>query len=180
VESEDFYFILVRFASRPTERLYLASYLATGGNDSIVNLFDTTEWLCARTITACEYVGFLSAYCAQYLPSDTCFHSHVVNAISFSHDGEFIAIANAGNYIDIVCRSSPIPSMSWAQLIYSVRRRQAYHSTVSLHLVLRRQFNGIQRSMSSHTVDRRKQGRAVRRRPRGLACLVQEHHSSKH
>lgn len=36
--------------------LSLNRYLATGGNDSIVNLFDTSEWLCARTITACEYV----------------------------------------------------------------------------------------------------------------------------
>ncbi|KAI0775391.1 WD40-repeat-containing domain protein [Irpex lacteus] len=56
-------------------------YLATGGNDSIVNLFDTNEWLCARTITACD---------------------HAVNALSFSHDGEFLAIASSGNYIDIV------------------------------------------------------------------------------
>lgn len=31
-------------------------YLASGGNDSIVNLFDLSEWLCARTITACECV----------------------------------------------------------------------------------------------------------------------------
>ena len=29
-------------------------------------------------------------------------HSHVVNALSFSFDGEFIAIANSGSYIDIV------------------------------------------------------------------------------
>ena len=28
--------------------------------------------------------------------------SHGINALSFSHDGEFIAIANQGNYIDIV------------------------------------------------------------------------------
>lgn len=33
-------------------------YLATGGNDSIVNLFDTSEWVCARTITSCEYVVY--------------------------------------------------------------------------------------------------------------------------
>ncbi|KAI0340896.1 WD40 repeat-like protein [Trametopsis cervina] len=64
------------------------NYLATGGNDSIVNLFDTTEWLCARTITACD---------------------HVVNSISFSHDGEFIAIANSGNYIDICATETGMP-----------------------------------------------------------------------
>jgi len=79
------------------------NYLATGGNDSIVNLFDTTEWLCARTITACD---------------------HVVNAISFSFDGEFIAIANSGNYIDICATETgqpvhrvptlgPSPTVQW-------------------------------------------------------------------
>jgi hypothetical protein len=31
-------------------------YLASGGYDSIVNLFDTTEWIAARTITVCECV----------------------------------------------------------------------------------------------------------------------------
>lgn len=29
-------------------------YIASGGHDSIVNLFDVTEWICARTITCCE------------------------------------------------------------------------------------------------------------------------------
>ncbi|KAH9943213.1 WD40 repeat-like protein [Epithele typhae] len=55
-------------------------YLASGGNDSIVNLFDVSSWICARTIAVCN---------------------HGINALSFSHDGEFIAIANQGNYIDI-------------------------------------------------------------------------------
>lgn len=31
-------------------------YIASGGHDSIVNLFDVTEWICARTITCCEWV----------------------------------------------------------------------------------------------------------------------------
>ena len=29
-------------------------YLVSGGNDSIVNFFDTAEWICARTIASCE------------------------------------------------------------------------------------------------------------------------------
>lgn len=29
--------------------------------------------------------------------------SHGITSLSFSHDGEFIAIANQGTYIDIVC-----------------------------------------------------------------------------
>ncbi|KAI0832675.1 WD40 repeat-like protein [Trametes gibbosa] len=78
-------------------------YLASGGHDSIVNLFDLSEWICIRTITACD---------------------HAINAISFSHDGEFIAIANAGSYIDIcavetgmplhrIPASGPSPTVSW-------------------------------------------------------------------
>ena len=34
-------------------------YLASGGFDSIVNLFDTSEWIAARTITVCECVFVL-------------------------------------------------------------------------------------------------------------------------
>ncbi|CAL1700477.1 unnamed protein product [Somion occarium] len=63
-------------------------YLATGGNDSIVNLFDLNEWICARTITACD---------------------HAITALSFSYDGEFIAIANTGSYIDICATETGMP-----------------------------------------------------------------------
>ena len=31
-------------------------YLASGGYDSIVNMFDLNDWICARTITVCEWV----------------------------------------------------------------------------------------------------------------------------
>lgn len=42
----------------------LPRYLASGGNDSIVNLFDlSSDWICARTITVCECVaGHLSSF----------------------------------------------------------------------------------------------------------------------
>ncbi|PSR93794.1 hypothetical protein PHLCEN_2v4689 [Hermanssonia centrifuga] len=55
-------------------------YLASGGYDTIVNLFDLSDWICARTITSCD---------------------HSITAINFSHDGEFLAIASQGSYIDI-------------------------------------------------------------------------------
>ncbi|KAF4601393.1 hypothetical protein EYR38_006046 [Pleurotus pulmonarius] len=71
-------------------------YLASGGIDSIVNMFDLSEWICARTITSCE---------------------HAINALSFSHDGEFLAIANTGNYIDIV-RGSVISVAQLRPLIH--------------------------------------------------------------
>ncbi|TFK55614.1 WD40 repeat-like protein [Heliocybe sulcata] len=63
-------------------------YLASGGHDSIVNMFDTSEWICARTITACD---------------------NAITALSFSYDGEFLAIASSGNYIDICATETGIP-----------------------------------------------------------------------
>ncbi|KAH8830280.1 WD40 repeat-like protein [Flagelloscypha sp. PMI_526] len=55
-------------------------FIATGGQNSIINLFSTSTLICENTITCCE---------------------HSVKSIGFSHDGEFLAIANAGDYIDI-------------------------------------------------------------------------------
>lgn len=37
-----------------------------------------------------QYLTFFSLY------------RHSINSLSFSHDGEYLAIANAGSYIDIV------------------------------------------------------------------------------
>jgi THO complex subunit 3 len=85
------------------------TYIASGGSDSIVNLFDTTEWICARTITSCD---------------------HSINSLSFSHDGEYLAIASAGPYIDIcsveigqqmhrVNIASPTPTVTWHPYKYA-------------------------------------------------------------
>ncbi|KAK0201869.1 WD40-repeat-containing domain protein [Desarmillaria ectypa] len=63
-------------------------YLASGGFDSIVNLFDLTEWICARTITACE---------------------HQISSLSFSHDGEYLAIGSTGVYVDICATETSMP-----------------------------------------------------------------------
>jgi hypothetical protein len=40
-------------------------YLASGGFDSIVNLFDTSEWIAARTITVCECVFCCRPSCIE-------------------------------------------------------------------------------------------------------------------
>ncbi|RXW25411.1 hypothetical protein EST38_g447 [Candolleomyces aberdarensis] len=61
-------------------------YLASGGSDSIVNLFELQDWIGARTITACD-----------------------ISALSFSHDGEYLAIASAGPYIDICATETGVP-----------------------------------------------------------------------
>ena len=73
-------------------------YLASGGYDSIVNMFDLSEWICARTITACEQV----LYIIWMIFVLTGVNRNAINALSFSHDGEYLAIANTGTYIDIV------------------------------------------------------------------------------
>ncbi|KAJ7771153.1 WD40-repeat-containing domain protein [Mycena maculata] len=85
-------------------------YLASGGHDSIVNLFDLAEAICVRTITACE---------------------NSINAISFSHDGEYLAIANAGAYVDICATETgaplhrvpalaPAPTVAWHPSKYAI------------------------------------------------------------
>jgi len=63
-------------------------YLASGGYDSIVNIFDLNEWICSRTIASCE---------------------NAINALSFSFDGEYLAIASTGSYIDICATETTIP-----------------------------------------------------------------------
>ncbi|KAF8655344.1 hypothetical protein AX16_003117 [Volvariella volvacea WC 439] len=78
-------------------------YLASGGYDSIVNLFELSDWICTRTITSCEYS---------------------INGLGFSFDGEYLAIASAGSYIDICATEtgallhrvpalSSSPTVSW-------------------------------------------------------------------
>ncbi|KAG6850912.1 hypothetical protein H0H93_006738 [Arthromyces matolae] len=80
---------LMRLPKRlKTSLIPFSRYLASGGFDSIVNMFDLNEWICARTITVSE---------------------NAINALSFSYDGEYLAIANAGNYMDICATETGVP-----------------------------------------------------------------------
>jgi len=54
-------------------------YLATGGADAIVNLYDVSEWICIRTVTTAE---------------------STVVSVGFSFDGEYLA-SGCDAYIDI-------------------------------------------------------------------------------
>ncbi|TEB30032.1 WD40 repeat-like protein [Coprinellus micaceus] len=85
-------------------------YLASGGVDSIVNLFDLEDWISARTITSCE---------------------HSINSISFSSDGEYLAISTTGSYLEIcatetglslhrVSTPAPAPVVAWHPSRYVV------------------------------------------------------------
>lgn len=49
-------------------RYVLYRYLASGGYDSIVNMFDLSEWICARTITSCESVSIFFTPLARAYP----------------------------------------------------------------------------------------------------------------
>ena len=78
-----------------------ARYLASAGHDSIVNMFDLSEWICMKTITTSECVQ--DAYHSSTPDTDTHAHcSHPITGLSFSYDGEFIALSTQGPYIDIV------------------------------------------------------------------------------
>ncbi|KAJ3505953.1 hypothetical protein NMY22_g17404 [Coprinellus aureogranulatus] len=85
-------------------------YLASGGIDSIVNLFDLEDWISAKTITSCE---------------------HSINSLSFSHDGEYLAVSTTGPYVDIcatetglsmhrVPAPAPAPVVAWHPSRYVV------------------------------------------------------------
>lgn len=81
-----------------------ARFLATGGSDSIIALWDTTDWICQRTLI--DMTG-------------------PVRSISFSFDGSFIvggsdegsgleiAHTETGEYVHTVKTAGPCPIVAW-------------------------------------------------------------------
>lgn len=81
-----------------------ARFLATGGSDSILALWDTTDWICQRTLI--DMVG-------------------PVRSISFSFDGSFvvggsdegsgleIAHTETGDYVHNLKTAGPCPVVAW-------------------------------------------------------------------
>ncbi|UQC87025.1 WD domain-containing protein [Colletotrichum lupini] len=84
-------------------------YLATGGSDSIISLWDTTDWICQRTITS--MIG-------------------PVRSISFTFDGNFlvggsdegsgldIRHAESGDHVHTFKTAGPCPVVAWAPTKY--------------------------------------------------------------
>jgi len=65
-----------------------AKYLATGGSDALISIWDTTDWICVRTLDRAE---------------------HPIRSVSFSFDGAFIAAgSDEAMPIDIVRLSSSV------------------------------------------------------------------------
>ncbi|KZW04381.1 WD40 repeat-like protein [Exidia glandulosa HHB12029] len=76
-------------------------YLATGGADSIVSLIDLEQWLPVRAFSSTETT---------------------VNALSFSHDGEYLAIAGDHQYVELVASETGqvmhrVPGVTAAQSV---------------------------------------------------------------
>lgn len=83
----------------------MLSYLASGGADGFVNLFDTTEFIATKAVPTIECVYFAQAFiCAIDLDC-----SSGIRTIAFSYDGEYIAAGCAEQssvYIVSACCSS--------------------------------------------------------------------------
>lgn len=65
-------------------------------------MFDTTEWICVNTITSCELVSRFDSSSSIVSEPIAFIVRHSVTSLSFSYDGEYLAIASQGSYIDIV------------------------------------------------------------------------------
>ncbi len=66
-----------------------------------------------QSLCASTFVSFWSLEIVTEGASFFFFRRYSINALSFSHDGEYLAIANAGTYIDIVCYLSLHPTLSF-------------------------------------------------------------------
>ncbi|KAJ1333926.1 THO complex subunit 3 [Microdochium nivale] len=97
-------------------------FLATGGTDSLISLWDTAEWNCHRTIT--KMVG-------------------PIRSISFSWDGLFvvggsdegngleISLSETGEHLCTYKTASPSPTVAWAPNRYAL----AYTDMGSLRII---------------------------------------------
>lgn len=66
-------------------------YVATGGADSLISLFDTEEWNCQRTIT--KMVGPIKSMSRQPLP---CHSGSCLSVPGFSFDGNYLVSSDEG------------------------------------------------------------------------------------
>jgi THO complex subunit 3 len=99
-----------------------ARFLATGGSDSIIALWDTTDWICQRTLI--DMVG-------------------PVRSISFSFDGSYIvggsdegpgleiAHTETGEYVHSIKTAGPCPIVAWHPSRYCL----AYADAGSLKII---------------------------------------------
>ncbi|KAI0159543.1 WD40 repeat-like protein [Xylariaceae sp. FL1272] len=97
-------------------------FLATGGTDSLIALWDTIEWNCVRTVTKMR---------------------GPVRSLSFSWDGLFliggsdegtgleVTLSETGEHIGTIKTSSPAPVVAWAPNKYAI----AYTDSGSLRTI---------------------------------------------
>lgn len=97
--------------------------------------------------------------------------SHGITDLSFSHDGEYIAMSNQGSYIDIVGSSRDV--RVHLLKMNSAQRKLVFPSTAYLHSVRHPQSSGTRQNMSSPTAGKPSHGMAGHRLRRGSHSLGQ-------
>jgi THO complex subunit 3 len=66
-------------------------FLATGGTDSIIALWDTTDWICRRTLTKMSGPVRSISKCHRFKPYSLRIRAHRLTLLGFTFDGSFIA-----------------------------------------------------------------------------------------
>jgi THO complex subunit 3 len=99
-----------------------ARYLASGGSDSIIALWDTTDWICQRTLI--DMTGPVRSI------SFSCDGSYIVGG-SDEGNGLEIAHTETGEYVYSVKSSNACPLVAWHPNRYSL----AYTDLGSLKII---------------------------------------------
>ena len=73
-------------------------YLAVGGADAIISLWDLKEWICIRTFDRQELGNPVIQVANNY--------SWPIRTLSFSYDGVYLASGSEDSAIDIVTHHS--------------------------------------------------------------------------
>lgn len=63
-------------------------YLATGGADSIISLFDTKDWICQRTVT--RMVGPVKSISKRLILAVTFYFWMLIRSAGFTFDGSYV------------------------------------------------------------------------------------------
>lgn len=88
-----------------------ATYVAVGGSDALITLWDTTDWVCRRTFDRCS--GLVRTL------SFSCDGSYLVGG---SDEGTGIEIAHveSGEYVHRIETTTTVPVLQWSPKDYSL------------------------------------------------------------
>jgi len=88
-----------------------ASYVATGGSDALITLWDTTDWVCRRTFDRSQGTVRMVSF--------SCDGSYLVGG---SDEGTGIEIGHVetGDYVHKIETTSTVPFVQWSPRDYSL------------------------------------------------------------